>query len=402
MTRTTPFHSRTSALCEGQQWEEWAGFLAAKHYELDYTTEYDAIRWGCGLSDVSPLHKYDVRGPDAQAFMQRVVVRNLAQSKPGRAFYTVWCDDKGMVMDDGAVFHMAENHLRMSTTIPNLDWLQDNALGFDVTIEDVTEEIAGIALQGPTSRDLLKRLTSKCDLDKLKFFHCAHAEVAGIPATILRAGYTGDLGYEIFIEPQHAEKLWDSVMELSGDYKMRPFGLMALDQARIEAGLLQIDADFTSSTQTLFDVQKTSPLELGLGWMTKLDGDYFVGRDALRVEKESGSSRWATVGIELDVTVIEKYYRSYGMPLFLPQQAWSEAVPIYSDEAQEHYIGRGTSGTWSRLLKKYIVIARVEPRYGKLGTEFFIEEMVEARSYSIPATVVKMPFFDPPRKKSIL
>ena len=197
MTRTTPFHSRTSQLCEGHQWEEWAGFLAAKNYELDYTTEYDAIRWGCGLFDVSPLHKYDVRGPDAQALMQRVVVRNLAKSKPGRAFYTVWCDDKGMVMDDGAICHIGENHFRMSTTIPNLDWLQDNALGFDVTIEDVSEEIAGIALQGPTSRELLKQLANKCDLDKLKFFHCTGAEVAGIPATILRAGYTGDLGYEM-------------------------------------------------------------------------------------------------------------------------------------------------------------------------------------------------------------
>jgi aminomethyltransferase len=210
------------------------------------------------------------------------------------------------------------------------------------------------------------------------------------------------LGYEIFIDPQHAEKLWDSLMELSSNYKMRPFGLLALDQARIEAGLLQIDADFISSTQTLFDVQKTSPLELGLGWMTKLDGDYFVGRDALRKEKQNGTSRWNTVGIELDVTVIEKYYKSYGMPLYLPEVAWNEAVPIYSDEPQEHYIGRGTSGTWSRLLKKYIVIARVEPRYAKIGTNFFIEEMVEARSYSIPATVVKMPFFDPPRKRSTL
>jgi aminomethyltransferase len=290
----------------------------------------------------------------------------------------------------------------MSTTIPNLDWLQDNALGFDVTIEDVSEEVVGIALQGPTARDLLKRLTTKADLDKLKFFHCTHAEVAGVPALILRAGYTGDLGFEIFIEPQHAEKLWDAVMELSGDYKMRPSGLLALDQARIEAGLLQIDADFISSTQTLFDVQKSSPLELGLGWMTKLDGDFFVGRNALRKEKANGSSRWSTVGIELDVTVIEKYYRTYGMPLHLPADSWNEAVPIYSDEPQEHYIGRGTSGTWSRLLKKYIVIARVDPKFAKLGTQFYIEEMIEARSYSIPATVVKMPFFDPPRKKSIL
>ena len=289
----------------------------------------------------------------------------------------------------------------MTTTIPNLYWLQDNALGLDVTIEDVSEVYVGIALQGPTARDLLKRLTSKADLDQLRFFHCTDAEVCGAPAMISRTGYTGDLGFEVFIKPQYAERIWDSAMELSGDYKMRPAGLVALDQTRIEAGLLQIDADFISASQTLFDVQKTSPLELGFNWMVKLDGDFFVGRDALRKEKESGSSRWSTVGIELDVTVLEKFFREYGMPLHLPEQAWSEPVPIYSDEAQEHNVGRGTSGMWSRLLKKYIVIARVEPQYGKLGTQFFIEEMVEAKSYSIPATVVKMPFFDPPRKKSL-
>jgi aminomethyltransferase len=279
--------------------------------------------------------------------------------------------------------------------------LQDNAIGLNVEIEDVSEAFAGIALQGPTSRELLKRLTKNADLDKLRFFHCTDAEVAGAPAMISRTGYTGDLGYEVFIKPQDAERLWDSVMEFHDSYKVRPAGLLALNETRIEAGLLQIDADFTSASQTLFDVQKTSPFELGLDWMVNLDGDFFVGRDALRKEKQNGSSRWTTVGIELDVTVLEKFYREYDMPLHLPERGWVGPVPIYSDEAQEHHIGRGTSGTWSRLLKKYIVIARLEPQYAKLGTHFFIEEMVEAKAYSVPATVVKMPFFDPPRKKSL-
>jgi len=190
-------------------------------------------------------------------------------------------------------------------------------------------------------------------------------------------------------------------MELRDFYKLSPAGLLALNETRIEAGLLQIDADFISASQTLFDVQKTSPFELGLDWMVELDGDFFVGREALRREKGSGASRWTTVGIELDVTVLEKYYREYGMPLHLPGRGWVGPVPIYSDEAQEHHIGRGTSGTWSRLLKKYIAIARVDPRYGKPGTHFFMEEMVEDRAYSIPATVVRMPFFDPPRKRAM-
>ena len=399
MTRFTPFHSRTSALNQGHRWEDWEGFLAATMYSLDHRYEYDALRLGCGLFDVSPLHKYDVRGPDAQALLQRLVVRDISKSRPGRVFYTTWCNDDGMVMDDGTVFHVGNNHLRLTSTLPGLDWLEENALGFDVTIDDVSEELVGIALQGPTSRELLQKLTS-VDLGNLKFFECTHADVSGASTLISRTGYTGDLGFEIFVRPEGAEKIWDSVMELGPDYKLRPCGLIALDMARIEAGLLQINAEFLSAMQTLFDVQKISPLELGLKWMCKLEGDYFVGRDALRREEKDGTSRWNTVGVELDVTYIEKYYREFKMPLHLPEQPWKEAVPIYSDEPQGNLIGRGTSGMWSPLLKKYLVIARIPPRHGMLGSRFWIEEVIEAKSYSIPATVVKMPFFDPPRKKA--
>ena len=386
-------------LNEGQRWDDWEGFLAASMYSLDPLVEYNAVRLGCGLFDVSPLHKYEVRGPDAQALLQRMVVRNLAPSRPGRGFYTVWCDDDGKVVDDGAVFHIAENHLRLTSTLPSLEWLIDNSSGFDVTIEDVSEELVGIALQGPTSRDLLQKLTS-VDLSALKFWHCTDADVIGSPSLISRSGYTGDLGFEIFVRPEDAERIWDSAMDLASDYQMRPCGLVALDMTRIEAGLPTIDAEFISAKQTLFEVQTISPLELGVGWMCKLDGDFFVGRDALIKEKSSGTSRWNTVGIELDVTYMEKYFREFAMPLHLPERSWNEAVPIYSDEAQNDLIGRGTSGMWSPLLKKYIVIARIPPQYAKLGSSFFIEEVIEAKAFSIPATVVKMPFFDPPRKKA--
>jgi aminomethyltransferase len=328
-----------------------------------------------------------------------MVVRNIAPTRPGRAFYTVWCDDDGKVVDDGAVFHIAENHFRLTSTLPSLEWLIDNSLNFDVTLEDVSEELVGLALQGPTSRDLLQKLTG-VDLSALKFWNCTEADVCGRPTTISRSGYTGDLGYEIFVKPDDALRIWDAAMSLAPDYQMRPCGLVALDMARIESGLLQIDAEFISAKQTLFEVQTISPLELGLGWMCKLDGDFFVGRDALRKEKANGTSRWNTVGIELDVTYIEKYFRQFAMPLHLPEQSWNEAIPIYSDEAQENHIGRGTSGMWSPLLKKYIVIARVPPQYAKRGSRFWIEEVIEAETFSIPATVVKMPFFDPPRKKA--
>ena len=399
MTRLTPFHSRTSTLNEGQRWDDWEGFLAASMYGLDPIVEYNAVRLGCGLFDVSPLHKYEVRGPDAQALLQRMVVRNLSPSRPGRGFYTVWCDDNGKVVDDGAVFHIAENHLRLTSTLPSLEWLIDNSSGFDVTIDDVSEELVGIALQGPTSRDLLQKLTN-VDLSALKFWHCTDADISGSPSLISRSGYTGDLGFEIFVRPQDAERVWDSAMDLASDYQMRPCGLIALDMTRIEAGLPTIDAEFISAKQTLFEVQTISPLELGVGWMCKLDGDFFVGRDALIKEKASGTSRWNTVGIELDVTYIEKYFREFDMPLHLPERSWNEAVPIYADESQNKLIGRGTSGMWSPLLKKYIVIARIPPQYAKLGSNFFIEEVIEAKAFSIPATVVKMPFFDPARKRA--
>jgi aminomethyltransferase len=399
MTRLTPFHSRTSTLNEGQRWDDWEGFLAASMYGLDPIVEYNAVRLGCGLFDVSPLHKYEVRGPDAQALLQRMVVRNLRPSRPGRGFYTVWCDDNGKVVDDGAVFHIAENHLRLTSTLPSLEWLIDNSSGFDVTIDDVSEELVGIALQGPTSRDLLQKLTN-VDLSALKFWHCTDADVSGSPSLISRSGYTGDLGFEIFVRPQDAERVWDSAMDLASNYQMRPCGLIALDMTRIEAGLPTIDSEFISAKQTLFEVQTISPLELGVGWMCKLDGDFFVGRDALIKEKASGTSRWNTVGIELDVTYIEKYFREFDMPLHLPERSWNEAVPIYADESQNTLIGRGTSGMWSPLLKKYIVIARIPPQYAKLGSNFFIEEVIEAKAFSTPATVVKMPFFDPPRKKA--
>lgn len=386
-----------SALGKASRWEEWDGYLSPTMYDLDHLQEYIAVRTGCALFDVSPLYKYDVRGRGALALMNRVVVRDVAKCRIGQVLYTAWCDDDGKVIDDGTVFRLGEDFFRMTAAIPTLHWLQDNAVGLDVEIHDVSEDFAALALQGPTSRDLLQRLTS-ADLAGLRFFRCTQTEVAGAPAVISRTGYTGDLGYEVFVKPSDAGKLWDSIMEVGDDHKVRPAGSVALELARIEAGLLLLDADFVSAAQTQFEVKKTSPYDLGLAWMVDLKKDFFVGQQALRREKQHGS-RWNTVGIELDVTALEKFYAEYGMPLHLPYRSWAEAVPCYADETQQQHIGRGNSGMWSPTLKKYIVIARLKPQYAKLGTRLFIEEMIEAVSHSVPATVVKMPFFDPPRKK---
>jgi aminomethyltransferase len=386
-----------SALGKASRWEEWDGYLSPTMYDLDHLQEYIAVRTGCALFDVSPLYKYDVRGRNALALMNRVVVRDVAKCRIGQVLYTAWCDDDGKVIDDGTVFRLAEDSFRMTAAIPTLHWLQDNAVGLDVEIEDVSEGFAALALQGPTSRHLLQRLTN-ADLKGLRFFRCTQGEVGGVPALVSRTGYTGDLGYEVFVRPADAGKLWDSIMEIGDDHKVRPAGSVALELARIEAGLLLLDADFVSAAQTQFEVKKTSPYDLGLAWMVDLEKDFFVGQAALRREKERGS-RWNTVGLELDVTALERFYAEYDMPLHLPYRSWAEAVPCYADEAQRRHIGRGTSGMWSPTLKKYIVIARLDPRYTTLGTRIFIEEMIEAVSYSVPATVVSMPFFDPPRKR---
>ncbi|MCH7600165.1 MAG: aminomethyl transferase family protein, partial [Myxococcales bacterium] len=254
--------------------------------------------------------------------------------------------------------------------------------------------------QGPTSRDLLQRLTS-ADLNSLRFFRCTDAEIAGLPVVISRAGFTGDLGYEVFVNADGALDLWDAIMEIGLDHQMLPAGAIALDIARVEAGLIVIDFDFISSSLTSYEIQKTSPYELGLGWMVKLDQSYFVGRDALREEKKRGSTR-ATVGLELDVKAIERCYAEFDMPLHVPHEPWKQFYPIYSDTARSNFIGRGSSGVWSSTLKKYVVIARVEAKYEKLGTVIYFEESIEAKSFAIPATVVRMPFFDPPRKKAII
>jgi aminomethyltransferase len=257
------------------------------------------------------------------------------------------------------------------------------------------EEVASLALQGPTSRDVLQTLAD-VDLSRLKYFRLTNANLAGIPVAISRTGYTGDLGFEIWVRPADGEQLWDALLEAGRGYGIRAAGNLALDMARIEAGLLLIAVDFFSSKKTMFEVQKSSPYELGLGWTVKLDKPHFNGQRALRKEHARGSA-WATVGLEVKLPALEQIYRDFGMPLQLPYNAWNVAVPVYANGTQ---VGRATSGAWSPLLKKYIAIARVKPQYAQVGTHVAMEVTVEAQRKQAGAVVVKLPFYDPVRKKS--
>jgi aminomethyltransferase len=400
MPRKSPFHSRTTDLCTSQNWQEWSGYFAADSYDLDHMREYNAVRTTAAIFDVSPLFKYHVHGRDACRLLDRVVTRDVSKCRVGQVLYTAWCDDDGKIIDDGTLARIGEDSYRLTAAIPTLDWLEDNAFGLDVTIEDVTHDYGALALQGPTSRALLQELTD-ANLGSLPYFGLIDCDLAGTPVRISRTGYTGDLGYEIFLESRHAESVWDAVAETGKAYDVQPAGQVALDVVRIEAGLLLIEVDFVSSARTIFEVQKSTPYELGLGFTVRLDKGPFIGRDALRKEKTRGPE-WTTVGLVLDILALEKIYADYSMPLHLPYTSWNDARPIYASRDPRSPIGKATSGTWSPALKQYVVLARVRPQHAKPGTRIFVEETVEGRRYPVPATVVKLPFFDPPRKRETL
>ena len=368
-----------------------------RSFDTCHEREYFAIRHAAGLIDVSPLFKYHVQGRDALRLLNRVVTRDVTRCRVGQVMYTAWCDDEGKIIDDGTVARLGEDFFRLTAAIPSLYWLEDNAFGMQVGIEDVTEAQAAVSLQGPTSRDLLQTLTGT-DLSGLRYFRLVEDKVAGVPARISRTGYTGDLGYEIFVDPRDAQTLWDGLMDRGPAYDLRPAGNLALDMARIEAGLLLIDVDFVSSRRTLFDVQKSTPYELGLDWLVRLDKDFFVGQEALRRERERGPA-WKTLGLVVDVAALERAYGRFGMPLHLPYTSWNGAVPVYADAERREHVGRATSGTWSPILKQYVVIARLKAAHAALGTSVYLEETIEGQRFAIPARTVALPFFDPPRKK---
>ncbi len=390
----TPLHERTSALCRSSNWRRWAGFLAAGSYDLYHDREYWAIRNAAGLIDVSPLYKYMIRGPDAVQFLDRLVTRNVRKCRVGRVMYTPWCDGDGKVIDDGTLARLDENVFRLTSADPSLLWLHDNAAGMDVSFEDVSGSTAALALQGPTSRKILYSIAVP-GIEDLGFFGVTNVELAGIPVSVSRTGYTGDLGYEIWVDAGQAVRLWDSLTEAGRPYGIVPTGLMALDMARIEAGLVLVTVDYVPTHQALLESQKSTPLELGLAWTVDLGKENFVGRNAL-VRQAATGPEWRLRGLEIDWVSLEQAYGSAGLPPMVPSSAWRTSVPVYGGSGQ---VGYATSGCWSPLLKKYIALAHLEGAAGALGTRLEMEVTVEHQRLRAAATVVEMPFFDPPRKR---
>jgi aminomethyltransferase len=389
LLKTTPFHERTAALCASYAWRRWAGYVVASSYELSHEREYHAIRGSAALFDVSPLYKYRVRGKDAARLLDHVVTRSISQLEVGQVAYTPWCDAAGKVLDDGTVARLGEAEFRMTSAEPNLRWLEDNASELEVEIEDVTESLAALSLQGPASRAILGDL-------ELRYFRLARRYLGDIPVAISRTGYTGDLGYEIWVSARDAIALWDYLISAGTPYGIVPAGMLALDMARIEAGLMLIEVDYVPARKALIESQTSSPFELDLGWTVNLKKERFVGREALAREASRGP-QWQFVGLEIDWSSLEQLYAEVGLATRLPAAAWRTSVPIYAGKEQAGY---ATSGGWSPLLKKYIALAHLSSRFAPPGTLLDIEMTVEHRRKRAAARVVKKPFFDPERKRA--
>jgi aminomethyltransferase len=395
MLRVTPFHPRTGPLNVGGQWRRWAGYLAASAYELAHDREYHAIRNAAALFDVTPLFKYHISGPDSTRLLDRVLTRDVAKMSVGQVGYTVWCDSAGKVIDDGTVARLEEKRYRLTAADPTLRWLEMNAVGMTVTVEDVSDVLAALSLQGPNSRVILQEVMQQ-DLTSLKFFRLTHGKIRDIPITITRTGYTGDLGYELWIEPSRAVEVWDALMETGACYGIMPAGMLALDVARIEAGLLLIDVDYVSAHKALIPSQFSSPYELGLGWTVGERKERFNGSRALRAERVR-PSEWSFVGLDIDWPSLEAAYGIVGLPPMLPTQAWRVSHPVYHGDQQ---VGYATSGGWSPVLKKYIALAHMRAPHGKEGSEVSMEVTVEHVRRQATATVTKTPFFNPERKRA--
>ena len=395
MLKTTPFHSRTAPLVQGQAWRRWAGYMVASSYELLHEREYSSIRNSAALIDVSPLYKYRVSGPGAGRLLDRMVTRDVSRCALNQVLYTSWCDARGKVIDDGTISRLGEHEYRLTSAEPNLRWLSLNAAGLEVAIENVSERLGALALQGPLSRTILSRLCD-AELATLKYFRLLHSSVRGIPVTISRTGYTGDLGYELWVEAARAVELWDALLEAGTPYGITPAGIWALDLARIEAGLVMLDVDYHSAHHALIPAQESTPLELGLEWTVSWSKGPFNGRRALRLERERGAA-WRFVGLAVDWESLESLYAKVGLPPQLPTVAWRASVPVYRGGRQ---IGYASSGCWSPLLKQYLALAHLRAPHFTPGTAVRLELTVEHQRLQADARVTKLPFFDPERKKA--
>jgi aminomethyltransferase len=379
------------------QWREWAGYFATATYADFHDIEYNAIREAAAVIDVSPLYKYRVTGPDVIRLADRVLTRDATRLQVGQVYYSPWCDEHGKVIDDGTIHRVAEQELLWTAADPQYRWLTLNAAGLDVSIEDVTETVAALALQGPFSRAVLEAATGE-DLAALRYFRRRTATLAGAEIGVSRTGYTGDLGYELWIQAEHAEAAWDALFDAGRAYAIRPAGILALDVARLEAGLIMLDADYTSARHAMNPDQNWSPFELGFERLVSFDKADYVGRRALAAEQAKGGPARRLVGLILDWYDIERLFDEQGLPPAISPTVSREHIPVFGEGGRQ--VGKATSHGWSPILKQALALAFVPPRYERVGTRLAVEWTVEGRRGRVNATVVELPFLDLERKRA--
>ena len=394
----TAFHERTLALCESLSYREWSGYYTVSVYEMTHEHEYNAIRNSAALIDISPLFKYRVTGKDATKLVNRVITRDINKVAVDQVIYCCWCDPEGKVIDDGTITRLGENEYRWTAADPSLRWFQQNSLGLDVVIEDISEKVAALALQGPTSGKLL-HAAAEANIAALKYFRVTHGKIGGVAVDISRTGYTGDLGYEIWVPRENALKVFDELMNKGRVFDIHPAGMVALDIARIEAGLILIEVDYISSKKALIAEQHYTPGEIGLAKLVDLKKENFVGREALGREAKKGGAARRLVGLEVNWSEVEALYEKIGMAPQVPSTASRVAVPVYRAGRQ---VGKATSTTWSPTLKKMIALASVARESAALGSTLSMELTVEASRKTVSAKIVPLPFFNPPRKTAAL
>jgi aminomethyltransferase len=397
MVTTTPFHPRLSELNSQGLYTHWQGHLSALRYTNAPKHEYFAVRNSVGVFDTSPLYKYWIRGRDAERLLAGLLVRDIRTCRPGRAHYTIWCDDRGFVMEDGVVFRHSETEFLMTAARPNLGYLQDMAAGMQVEMEDVTDGYGILAVQGPRSREVLGRVTNEAA--GLRYFEHTPTKIASAPVTVSRTGYTGDLGYEITVESDQALGVLDAVLAAGQGHGMRPFGEEALMMLRIEAGLPLVDVEFHNSRLVFTDHDRVTPKELGMGWMLRGIQDEtrpFVGRDANLRELREGTSRWAAVGLVVDWQDWDRLHRAAGLPPPKSEHPLPYESMLYDGQGQQ--IGYATAFLYSPVLQRHIGLARVRPHLAEPGTEMQLEITVNHHNTRVLARTARTPLFNPERK----
>jgi aminomethyltransferase len=397
MSVGTAFFERQRVLNSKLSWGDWSGYHAAAVFADFVDIEYNAIREAAAAIDVSPLYKYEVSGRDAAMLLDRVVTRNVSALGVDQVLYTPWCDEDGKVIDDGTVTRLARDRFRVTAADPSYRWFAMNGSGLDVDIHDVSDATAGLALQGRLSREVLQAATGE-DWSDLRYFRRRPSSMAGVEIDVTRTGYTGDRGYELWIPRDGALAVWDRLFEVGEAYGIRPAGIQALDIARVEAGLILIEAEYTSARHAFTPELKYSPFEIGLGRLVTFDKAVpFTGRRALRAERAAGGPQRRLVGLELDWHGIESMYARHGLAPMISPLVRRDPVPVSRQGVQ---VGRATSVGWGPTIKKMIGFGSVRRDLSAVGTNLSVEWTVEGERGGVTATVVPLPFLDLERKRT--